>query len=326
LKFEGEIAQKEIRGFLTGMLEWSASLGIFFTYVVGAFVNVFWLSVICSIFPIIYTVIFLFMPESPTYLINKNREVEARKSFRFLRGKAFDPTDEIQEILKEKEEKSKISLTFLQAFSRKSSMKALSISLLVIIFQQFSGILAVLSYTTKIFQSANTDLNDDLQTIIVGATYSSMLFLATFFIDKCGRRKLMLVSGTGITICHVALAIFFYLQENDEDNVKNLGWLPITALTFFIIFFASGVGPIPCIIIGEILPIDIKGRAAGIIWTSNSFAVFLVTKFFPTLVVALGSGSTFTLFAALCVIGTILVSAFVPETKGKSLFEIQKML
>ncbi len=308
------------------MMEWMITLGILFSYIVGTFLNVFWLSVICAIFPIIYTVVFFCMPESPTYLINKNREEEARKSFRFLRGKAFDPTEEIQEIVKEREESSKSSLTLMQAFTRKSSLKALFISFTVIIFQQTSGIFAVLSYTTKIFQSANTDLNIDLQTIIVGTAFTITTFLAILFVDKLGRRLLLLISGTGVTICHIALATYFYLQENNEENVKNLGWLPITALTFFIIFYASGLGPTACVVVGEILPTDIKGKAAGMIMTSSAIIIFLITKFFPSFVETFGSGTTFMVFGVLCVIGTSLIFLFVPETKGKSLMEIQKML
>jgi MFS family permease len=137
---------------------------------------------------------------------------------------------------------------------------------------------------------------------------------------------MLLISGTGVTFCHLALAIFFYFQENNEENVKSLGWLPITALTFFIIFYASGLGPVPFAVVGEILPTDIKGKAAGFNMFACSITIFLVTKFFPSLVKLLGSGSTFLLFAVLGAIGTILVFIFVPETKGKTLVEIQKML
>lgn len=325
-QYTGEIADKEIRGFLTGMLEWTITFGVLFAYVIGALVNVFWLSVICSVFPIIYTIVFSFMPESPTFLILENREDEARKSFRFLKGQNFDPSEEIMEILKDKDEKEISTSTFLQAITRKSSLKAVFIGLIVIIFQPSSGINAVLSYSTKIFKSANTDLNSDVETIIVGAAFTIMTFLSTLFIDRLGRRKLLMISGIGVSISHIALSTFFYLQENDVESVSSLGWLPITAMSSFIIFYASGLGPIPCVVVGEILSADIKGKAAGFIMTANSIVNFLVAKFFPSLVESLGSGSTFLMFSVLCVVGTLLVFTCVPETKGKSLIEIQKIL
>jgi hypothetical protein len=308
------------------MMELSVSLGILFAYIVGTFLNVFWLSVVCLIFPIIYAVIFLFMPESPTYLINKNREEEAIKSFKFLRGKNFDPTEEIQEIRKENNEKSSNTKSFVEAFTRKSSLKALFISLIVMILQQVCGATGIVFYAKKIFQSAKTELNDDLQTIIVGVAFTITTFLAILFIDRLGRRMLLLISGTGITLCHITLATFFYLQESSKENVEKIGWLPIMALTFFIIFYAFGLGPIPFVIVGEILPADIKGKAAAIVMISCELVIFLITKFFPVFVAAFGNGTNFMVFAGLTIMGTLLVFIFVSETKGKSLIEIQEML
>ena len=128
------------------------TIGILFVYAVGAGVNVFWLSIICGIIPLIFGAIFMWMPESPAYLVVKDRNDEAMKAYKWLRGNGFDATEEIAELQNEEEERKANNLSTKEALSRPASKRALVISFGLMFFQQMSGINAVIFYTTDIFK------------------------------------------------------------------------------------------------------------------------------------------------------------------------------
>lgn len=157
-----------------------------------------------------------------------------------------------------------------------------------------------------------------------------MQFIATFVsvmvVDKLGRRLLLLVSALVMAIATIAMGVYFYMKENDNESVANLGWLPVSSLCVFIIMFSIGFGPVPWLMMGELFASDIKGVAGSIAGTSNWVLAFIVTKTFVNLKEALGSGETFWLFAGITLVGAVFVFVFVPETKGKSLNEIQDIL
>lgn len=107
-------------------------------------------------------------------------------------------------------------------------------------------------------------------------------------------------------------------------SVEHLGWLPVASLCVFIIMFSIGYGPVPWLMMGELFATDIKGFAGSIAGTTNWVLAFVITKTFKNLTDGLGSGPTFWLFSGLTVVGVIFVFFIVPETKGKSLNEIQQ--
>lgn len=324
--FIGEISQKEIRGTLGSFFQLMITIGILFVYAVGAGVNVFWLSIICGIIPLVFGAIFMFMPESPTYLVMKDNNQGAVKALKWLRGSQYDPAEEIAELQNDNEERRSNAVTFTEAMSRKTTIRGLVVSMGLMFFQQVSGINAVIFYTNDIFGAANTGIKPELATIIIGVMQVVATFVSTVIVDRVGRRILLLISDSVMALCTLALGIYFYLQDDNAENVKNLGWLPILALVVFIICFSLGLGPVPWLMIGELFAPDVKGIGASLNGTLNWVLAFVITKTFVNLTAALGSGGTFWLFSGLSVLGTIFIFFVVPETKGKTLNEIQKML
>lgn len=141
-----------------------------------------------------------------------------------------------------------------------------------------------------------------------------------------GRRILLLISDACMAICTILLGIYFFLKDKDEENVDNLGWLPIVSLCIFIVVFSLGFGPVPWLMVGELFDLDVKGIGSSIVGVTNWLLSFLVTKFFTNLRDGMGTGETFWLFSGISILGTVFVFFLVPETKGKSLPDIQKML
>ncbi|XP_058985056.1 facilitated trehalose transporter Tret1-2 homolog isoform X1 [Musca domestica] len=323
--YTGEIAQKEIRGTLGSFFQLMITAGILFVYAIGAGLDVFWMSVVCGLLPLVFGAIFVFMPESPTYLVSKNKNESAIKSIQWLRGKEYDYNMEIEE-LKDTEKKIKENpVSIGSALTRRVTIKALCISLGLMFFQQLCGINAVIFYSTDIFKDADTGIDANLSTIVVGIMQVIATFVSVMVVDKLGRRLLLLASASVMALSTIAMGVYFYMKENG-DSVESLGWLPVCSLCVFIIMFSIGFGPVPWLMMGELFASDIKGVAGSIAGTSNWVLAFIVTKTFVNLKEALGSGPTFWLFAGITVVGAIFVFVFVPETKGKSLNEIQQEL
>lgn len=302
------------------------TIGILFAYAVGAGLNVFWLSLICGVIPLIFGAVFFFMPESPTYLVIKDRSQDAAKALEWLRGKNYDSSEEIAELQNEEEERKSHNLSLREAFSKRAAIRAMIISFGLMFFQQMSGINAVIFYTSEIFGAAKTELGPEVQTIIVGIMQVVATLVSTLVVDHWGRRKLLLVSDAVMAVCTIALGSYFHMLESDKDSVTGLGWLPVTALCVFIITFSLGFGPVPWLMLGEIFSPDVKGLAGSLSGTLNWLLAFIVTKTFTNLTQALNKSGTFWLFSGFSVVGTLFVFFVVIETKGKSLSDIQKEL
>ncbi|KMY99309.1 facilitated trehalose transporter Tret1-2 homolog isoform X1 [Drosophila simulans] len=324
--YTGEIAQKEIRGTLGSYFQLMITIGILFVYAVGAGVNIFWLSIICGILPLIFGAVFFFMPESPTYLVSKDRSENAIKSIQWLRGKEYDYEPELAELRETDRETKANKVNVWAALNRPVTRKALAISMGLMFFQQVCGINAVIFYASRIFLEANTGIEAEWASILIGIMQVVATFVSTLVVDKLGRRILLLASGISMAVSTTAIGVYFYLQKQDPAQVVSLGWLPVASLCLFIIMFSIGYGPVPWLMMGELFATDIKGFAGSLAGTSNWLLAFVVTKTFVNLNDGLGIGGTFWLFAGLTVLGVIFVFFAVPETKGKSLNEIQQEL
>lgn len=151
-QYSSEISEKEIRGVVGTFFQVLINGGILFVYVIGAFLNVFWMSVICGIVPLVFGLIFFFMPESPVYLVTEKRQDDAVQAYKWLRGKNYDPQVEIEELVKEVEENEANKVSFKETLKRKSTKRALFIGFGLMFFQQVSGINIVIFYATDIFE------------------------------------------------------------------------------------------------------------------------------------------------------------------------------
>lgn len=325
--YTGEIASKQIRGILGTFFQLMITIGILFVYAVGSGVSAFTLSIICGIIPLVFGVVFVFMPESPLYLVTKGQSDKAVDSIKWLRGSKYDANAEVAELNKEHEERTSDKQASLwKALRRPDSLQAMGIGLGLMFFQQTSGINAVIFFTTDIFRDANTDIKPEMATIIIGVMQVIATVVAVMVVDRLGRRILLLSSGLMMALCTLALGVYFYLKDQSAEKVASLGWLPILSLCVFIIMFSFGFGPVPWLMMGELFAQDIKGFAAALAGTTNWLLSFLITKTFNSLRLSLGSGGTFWLFSGLTLLGTVFVFMFLPETKGRSLAEIQGLM
>lgn len=175
----------------------------------------------------------------------REQNQEATKALKWFRGPMYDPAEEIAELQNDNEEQKANNLSIGEALGRKTSVRGLVIILGLMFFQQVSGINAVIFYTTEIFGAAGTGFDPELATILVGVMQVIATFVASLIIDRLGRRILLLVSDAIMALCTLFLGIYFFMKNNDESSVSNLGWLPIVSLCVFIVSFSIGFGPVP---------------------------------------------------------------------------------
>lgn len=321
----GETIQPEVRGALGLLPTAFGNTGILLAFLVGSYLDWSNLAFFGAAIPVPFFLLMLLTPETPRWYVSKARVQEARKSLRWLRGKNVNIEKEMRDLTISQTESDRTGgNAFKQLFSKRY-LPAVMISLGLMLFQQLSGINAVIFYAASIFQMSGSSVDENLASIIIGVVNFISTFIATMLIDRLGRKVLLYISSVAMITTLLALGAYFYLKQNHID-VTAYGWLPLACLVIYVLGFSIGFGPIPWLMLGEILPSKIRGTAASLATGFNWTCTFIVTKTFQNIIDAIYMHGTLWLFAVICIGGLLFVIFFVPETKGKSLEEIEMKL
>ncbi|PSN32740.1 Facilitated trehalose transporter Tret1, partial [Blattella germanica] len=338
--YNEEIAEVRVRGALGVNMDMMFNVGILYIYIIGALESYYWLSISACIIPALFAVTFIWMPESPIYLLSKGETEKAEKSLRWLRGISSAKSQDIERELNQmhkyindsvvkktkpviEKSKSQLLKEYIADISLKSpTAKAIKIIFGLMIFQQLTGIDAVIYYTVDIFNDAGTSLSPFVCTIIVGVLPLISTYIPSLIVDRAGRRILLIISELGMAVSLLFLSLHFSMQSNHMD-VSWSGWVPLIAVNAFIISFSIGFGPLPWLIMAELLTTEAKVWVSSMAVCLNWSLTFAVTKLFPIINRDLGPAMTYGGFCVICILGTIFVILFVPETQGKSREDIQ---
>ncbi|ODM92464.1 Facilitated trehalose transporter Tret1, partial [Orchesella cincta] len=321
-----ESASPNIRGMLASGFDMMITVGILYIFLVGTFVSWEWQAVACGLIPIVFHLLMLLVPESPRYLVEQGKHSDASKALQWLRGASSSQQveTELEELTASVNESQSKSATWKDLLE-KSSLKPTVLAVSLMVFQQLAAIDAVMFYTVDIFASSGADINENLSANIVGAIQVLATITAAMVVDRGGRRLLLLVSEFFMVISLGSMGLFFYLKkQNNDEAPENLLWLPLASLMVYVVAFSIGMGPLPWLLMGELLPPHIKGLASGIVTITRWILGFAVTFLFQWLMKAIGPHWCYWVFCGCCLIGGIFVLVFVPETKGKTLDEIQQ--
>jgi MFS transporter, SP family, galactose:H+ symporter len=209
--------------------------------------------------------------------------------------------------------------------------RPLAVAIGLAVFQQITGINAIIYYANQIFASAGFATEASRATVTtwaIGGVNVLATLIAVAFIDQVGRRKLLLAGlvGMGASLI-VAGAAFQFIGAAGQGAAgpSIAGIVTVVALVVFITSFAFSLGPVVWTVINEVFPARVRGRGVALATAINWGSAYLVSQFFLSLVQAIGSSATFWLFALFCIIGWIWVFRTVPETKQQSLEQIQKL-
>ncbi|KAL0105973.1 hypothetical protein PUN28_016003 [Cardiocondyla obscurior] len=323
--YAGEIAQASIRGALGAFFPLLFSSGIMFSYVAGAYCSYVVFNIACCAILVPFVLSVFFMPESPMWLVQKDRKDQAAKVLVTLRGARYDIAGEIAVFQDDIDRMANASGGFKDLIGTRAGRRAAVTCVGLMFFQQLCGVDAVLFYTVNIFQAANSTIDPFLATIVIGLTEVVMTIFVASVIDRFGRKPLLIISGTLMTVCLSVLGYYFKLKDGGSD-VSTFGWLPLTSLALFNIVFSIGYGSVPFTVISEIFPPETKGVASSMSIVVHWSLVFAVTKLFPTMEDRMGQAATFWTFSCFTAASAIFAYFIVPETKGKTLQEIQNKL
>lgn len=323
----GETIQPEVRGTLGLFPTAFGNIGILICFLMGIPFRWKTIAGLGSLLAIPFFFLIWFIPETPRWYVAKNRNEDARKALHWLRGKANTETvkAELQDLV-ESHEASKQKNEKLGDLFNRTNLKSLGIVLGLMFFQQLSGINAVIFYTTQIFDDAGSKLDSSIQTTIVGCVNFIATFIATALIDRLGRKVLLYISSVTMIITLTILGAYFFFLNVLEKDMSSVTWLPLASCMLYVLGFSFGFGPVPWLMMGEILPAKIRGPAASVSTGFNWTCTFVVTTAFPVFVKVFGAYSAFWLFASIVVGSLIFTILFVPETRGQSLEDIERSL
>ena len=266
--------------------------------------------------------------------MTQNRDNEAQEVLVWLRGPQYDVDKELKEVTQqlELENKAKLSLLeIMREFQKKSVLYPVIIAIFLMFFQQFSGISGITFNAIDIFKDANIKSPGLLSSIAIGGTQVVTTFIGTLLADVVGRRILLLISTTVMCVSLIAMGTYQYLNEQpycdppDDSKCKShLYPMAIASMACFIAGFSIGMGGLPWIIASEIIPLKVRGFGVGIATCANWIFFIIITGLFRNYVDAVHSWGAFWSFALVCFCGIIYVAVFIPDTKGKSLEEIER--
>ncbi|ENN83487.1 hypothetical protein YQE_00155, partial [Dendroctonus ponderosae] len=321
-----EIADHRIRGFLSAMIYLMMLVGMLLVYTVGALAPYAWVPIIGIGLTACQVCLFPLMPESPYYLVYVGRDEEARRSLKRLRGGAAPVDAEMLEI-QEAVRRQRLEPGRLQDLLLiDSNRKALLIMLILNGMQHFVGISVIFMNLHVILNEAGSAyLPTSTAAIVFAVIMLGAATIASAVIDKFGRKVLLELSSLLTGLVLVVIAIYFHLKNLHYDVVA-VSWIPAGGVMVYAATFKIGLGLVPIVVTAEIFPTTIKAigmTIADVIYVLASIiSIFVYSALFRTF----GMHAPFYLFAVSSLCTTGFVHFFVPETKGKTLDEIQLML
>lgn len=320
--FLSEVSPAHLRGLLNTGCNFLMSVGILAGYVLGKWLSYKWLAVACLVPACVMGAAFSFyVRESPRWLLQKGRRRQAAEALEFYMGSEGDK--ELASLEKTAANAPALSLADL---GNPQIYRPFLCSLLPMFMQQTAAINVLLFFAHDIFEDAGTSLAPDNCAIIVGCIITLTFLVATLLADRAGRKVLFIISSV-ITVLGLALlGLYFHLKEaGGEQFLANYGWFPLAAVGVYFVGHSLGLGPLPFVFLGELIPLKAKGFASAVC-TAFLFSVgFLVVKEHFDLQRALGTAGTYWLYGAIVAATFVLFVLFVPETKGKSLEEIERL-
>jgi sugar porter (SP) family MFS transporter len=319
----GETAPRKVRGALVSFNQLAITSGILVSYLVdyGLSSSQNWRLMfgLAAIPAILMFVGMLFQHESPAWLVAHGHEDEARVVLHRVRS-----PEEIEPEIREIRELSQRKSSFREVLSP-TVRKVMIIGVSLAVFQQITGINTVIYYAPTLLKSAGLGNSAALLANVVnGAVNVGMTIVAIRLLDRTGRRPLLLSGTAGMAVGMVVVALTFLLGGDSLHG--SSAYFAIAGLLIYTGSFAIGLGPVFWLLISEIYPVKIRGQAMSVATMANWGANFIVTISFLTLLSVIGNAGTFFLFGGLSVVALGYFRLKVPETKNRSLQEIEREL
>lgn len=315
-----ELAPAKYRGTLVSLNQLAIVIGILVAFFSNYLLvdtgenNWRWMLLVMAAPAVLLFFSLFLVPESPRWLVARGRNNDALQVLVKTSGKEFASAElkEIEDTLKNQEES-----TFRDLLAPKIK-PLLFIGIILAVFQQITGINTIMYYAPKIF--ANVGQSNDsalFQTILIGGTNLLFTLVAMVLIDRLGRKLLIIIGSTGMMLMLAGLSALYFTNQTS-------GVLVLVFILGYIAFFAASLGPALWVVAAELFPNRLRSKGMSIAIVSLWIACTVVTIVFPIMLEKLSGGITFLIFALICLANLLYVLKYVPETKGKTLEELEK--
>ncbi|XP_018568116.1 facilitated trehalose transporter Tret1 [Anoplophora glabripennis] len=322
--YVSEISTPESRGFLQALGPICASFGILLTYTLGYYIRWSTVALISVTFGIFSMVTIHFLPESPGYLLKNNRTAEGFEVYLWFRRNNVIAQQEIDSYHENLKQNKSDGTAWKEAYLSPQTVKPFFILVILFLLQEFSGIYTLLFYAVSFFEETDLNIDDYISSIIVGIIRFTMSIVAAFLINKFGRKVLCTFSSLGMALTMLTVAIYVKYYELNPEEEKILSYLPLVGIIFNVVFSMIGMLPIPWILVGEMFPLEVRPIMSGVVICIAQTFIFICVKIYNDMLDYLNFSGTLLVFVAASIISIVFSKFVLPETKNKSLQEIEQ--
>lgn len=319
-----EILEPKVRGVVGTSHTMGILIGVLLINSYGSYVSIRTAAYISVSVPILFLVTFVWMPDSPYYQLVKGHTEAASKSLKNLR-RMRNVDVELSNISSDVQRQISEPGRIKDVFTIRTNLKAFLILLGLRTFQQFSGITALAFYTQVIFKQAGGWLSPAESAIVCSAIQVLFTCCSSGLVDKFGRKPLLLFSSSGTATILMVLGLYFCFQQYGYD-MSSFKWLPVLGMVLYNVICAIGLLMVPNLMAGELLSVSVKSKAMGIINMYLGLCMSASSKLFQYLEYNFGMHVPFFVFGLCCIVSTVFCYCGVPETKAKTLEQIQQIL
>ncbi|XP_065207307.1 solute carrier family 2, facilitated glucose transporter member 6-like isoform X1 [Planococcus citri] len=323
--YAGEMSPPRIRGTILSLMYTCYYLGILIEYIFGACLT-YELVAICSLAVCsLFFVFIFFIKESPSYLLTKSKDDKAKSIYKWLNNRR--PEDEVNkefEAIKEYvNNQNKNKESSVSGFSDPVNRKCVSLVFIINFLTQLTGLPVLIAFVHTVFKSS-TNLTANQFGVIFGALQYIAGCSATLLSDKIGRRKMYKLTCISCAFCHAVTAILFFIDRDLGYEVPFMSWYLLISISLYACIYAAGLGPLTVIVRGELLPQAVKGIGSGLAVVSAGVSCFLLVFIFHFIQDTFGITYNFVFFFFVSIALALLTHFKLPETKHKTLAEIQE--
>ena len=323
--YTAEIAEPKLRGRLSGNFLTFLYLGTLYSFSIGPYLTYDNYIIVSLPLPVISTLLFLYCPETPYFLLMKGREKEAKEVLQRLRD-STDIEEELATMKNSVEEEMSEKNSWRTLFCDKAERKAFVIVQIVCIAKFMTGIPMFLNYAVETFTKSETFLPPAEMSILLAVLLSGIAVVSAFLSDWIGRKPLLLVSCFGCFVAHAFSGLYYFLHEKTSVDAAPYTWTLYLGLVMYCFFFDIGLGPLLQTLQSELFGASTRGLAGGITEAFAALLCFIVIKAYSPINKEFGVYFNFWLYSIVALLCGIFVFCLMYETAGKRIGQIERQI
>ncbi|CAH0388939.1 unnamed protein product [Bemisia tabaci] len=327
--YTAEATQPHLRGILAALASVHVSLGVMIEYILGYYFSWSSMAFLNTLVPIGSLGACLLLPDSPAWLLSRGRFEDSKRSLQRLRGATCDVEHEMGMLVAFAQTNATGSpgsaKQTLRAILHPSARKPFLILMVYFAIYQFCGINPLTFYAVEVFQHSGSDWDKNVATIILGVVRLVFTIVGCLLMRRVGRRPLTFLSSIGCGVPMLGLGYYMWLKDDWISNgvTPKYQWFPVLNIFAFMAFSSIGYLVVPWVMIGEVFPAKVRGIIGGLTTCGSHFMVFVAVKSYPLMQKMLTEAGSYVFYGVISLLGTVYFYACLPETKGRSLQEIE---